>query len=210
MSRLRTWIIFIVVAFAASVSVRSSSAQSMWDRRDPSKVFLFQDLKARNVGDLLTVVISENTALNHNDKRALGKKNLAKSLFKFNYALGGGFGTADADADGGYNASAERSMNGDTSFKENRIFSDRFTVQVVDVLPNGNMVISGKRKLAVEGDSRTMVLTGIVRGYDIFADNSVNSRLVADLQINYEGEGAEQAFINQGWLGKRINKIWPH
>ena len=80
---------------------------------------------------------------------------------------------------------------------------------VVDVLPNGNLVVEGTRRIAVQGDVRDIRLTGIVRQYDILPGNRVPSYLVADLRLTFDAQGAEQAFTSQGWLSRRFNRYWP-
>ncbi len=83
------------------------------------------------------------------------------------------------------------------------------TVTVTDVLPNGNLILRGTREITIQGDNRTLIVTEVVRAYDISPDNTVNSRLVSDLRMFYDGKGAEQAFTKQGWLGRIGNKVWP-
>ena len=80
---------------------------------------------------------------------------------------------------------------------------------MIDRLPNGNLVVSGSRDIVVEGDLRQLVLSGIIREFDIRDDNTVSSRNVAQLRIQYNGKGAETHFVNQGWLARRLNKWWP-
>jgi flagellar L-ring protein precursor FlgH len=82
---------------------------------------------------------------------------------------------------------------------------------VVDTLPNGNLVISGERSVGLEGDNRKLVLSGVVRSVDVSRDNVVSSQMVSNLKIRYEADqGAEKSFINQGWLGRKLNRLWPH
>jgi flagellar L-ring protein precursor FlgH len=195
-----------------SLLVNSSLfAQSLWEKRDRSKAFLFEDLKARQVGDLLTVIISENTGIKNQDSRNLKKSSSSDSSADLDYGLGGDLGNNAANANFGQSNSSDRAFDGDARAATSRVFSDRFTVKVVDVLPNGNMLVSGSRVINVQGDNKRIVLTGIVRMHDIFGDNTINSRQVADLQVTYEGGGGvDKAFTEQGWLGKKLNKIWPY
>ncbi len=179
--------------------------QTLWQKRDHQKVFLFQDLKARGVGDVLTILISENTDVDNSDSRGLSKDSAAAASGNFSYE---GYGaTGSTTAQFGHNSN--RQFNGNANFTSEREFSDRVSVTVIDVLPNGNLLVSGSRKMMVEGDLKLLTLSGIVRGHDIRADNSVFSRHVSNLSIQFEGQGPESKFTNQGWFSKRLNKFWP-
>ena len=83
------------------------------------------------------------------------------------------------------------------------------SVIVVDVLPNGNLVIEGTRRREVSKEVRWMRVTGVVRPIDIEIPNTINSKSIANFNIVYEGGGVESRFTNQGWAGRITNKIWP-
>jgi flagellar L-ring protein precursor FlgH len=187
----------------------AAHGEALWKRHQPEQGFLFYDTQARRVGDLLTIVVREDSNVKNQDNRGLGKKTSMMSLFKFGAKSDGGFATQTSEGELDTELQSNRSFDGKSSFRSQRAFSDRVTVTVIDVLPNGNLVFRGCRQIHIEGDQRTLVVTGIVRPFDVSADNTVNSRLVADLHMNYEGHGAEEGFIRQGWLGRTANKVWP-
>jgi len=198
--------VMMVVSVMLSLSADAQTRyRSLWDKRDPRKAFLFQDIKARDVGDLLTIAIVENTDVANSDSRGMSKQTDTSASGGFSYD---GFG-ASGDATASLGATSNRAFDGDTNFSSDRQFLDRFSVTVVDRLPNGNLVVSGSRDVMIEGDLRRLTLSGIVRGYDIRSDNSVLSTDVANLKTRYYGSGQETKFVNQGWLGKRLNKYWP-
>ncbi|MCA9066040.1 MAG: flagellar basal body L-ring protein FlgH, partial [Planctomycetaceae bacterium] len=105
--------------------------------------------------------------------------------------------------------SSNRSFDGEASYSDSREFTDQITVTVVDVLPNGNLLLSGQRCLTIAGEKRTLVVSGMVRPIDIGPDNRVNSRYVADLRTVYEGNGPSRKYVRQGWMGRAMNRIWP-
>ena len=187
----------------------AAHAEALWKRHQPEHGLLFYDTQARRVGDLLTVVVREDSNVSNQDNRGLGKKTSAKSLFKLGAKSDGGFSTQASESELDAELQSNRDFDGKSSFRSQRAFNDRVTVTVIDVLPNGNLVFRGYRKILIEGDQRTLVMTGIVRSFDVSADNTVNSRLVSDLHMNYEGHGGEEGFIRQGWLGRTANKVWP-
>lgn len=203
------------VVLAAAVGAAAASggdaarADSLWQRRDPDKAFLFYDTQARNIGDLLTVVISENTGVQNQENRALNKESEASKSMDISQSASGDFGDAEGAAAFDFNSESERSFDGGASFRSQREFTTRLTASVVDVLPNGNLVISGRKNVIVAGDERILVVSGIVRPYDVSPDNSIQSRFIADFRIAYEGIGQEQAFTRQGAFGRLMNKLWP-
>lgn len=189
-----------------------AQSRSLWQRRDPLRRNLVADVKARRVGDLLTVTIREQSDVENRDNRSMSKDGSASGTTSANYALGGGLGTGTGSLSGDFENTSQRAMNGNAQYRSEREFIDNFTVMVVDTLPNGNLVVGGTRDVSLEGDTRRLILSGIVRRADVLSNNTIPSRLVYNLNLNYEtveGQGAERKFINQGWLSKKFNKIWP-
>lgn len=186
-----------------------ATAQSLWQHRNDSRVFMLTDTRAHGVGDVLTVLIRENTDVENKDERAADKATDIGGTFGFNgaTAANGGGGTASASFDS--KTTSNRKFDGTSEYKVEREFSDRLTVAVLDVQPNGNFVIGGRRRVVVSGEARTLVVTGVVRPYDIGRNNTVQSQFVGNLEMHYEGKGPESHFSNQGWLGRITNKVWP-
>lgn len=198
MSR-RRWLMTLA-GFAVTLTV--AHADSIWDRRDRRAAHLFEDNNARQVGDILTVAINESTEANEREERALGKTNAAGATLGFRNAGGGSL-------DMEFNSTGRRNFNGSAQLSSDRRFLDRITVTVVDVLPNGNLVIEGYRSRVVAGERRELRITGIVRPADIGAQNTVESRFVANFRISYRGHGPESRFVNQGWFSRMWNLLWP-
>lgn len=200
---------FVITLTLFATCVCSLHAESLWKKRTHDQAFLFADSKARRVGDLLTVTVSQDTDVNSQENRGMGKSSDASEAFSVDSEAGGGFGTQASNAALDFNNSSSRNFNGNSTFRSNQAFTDRMTVSVMDVLPNGNMVISGQRRVRVAGDERTLVLTGLIRAIDIGPDNTISSRHIGELRLLYEPAGPEQRFTRQGWLGRATNKIWP-
>ncbi|MCA9053175.1 MAG: flagellar basal body L-ring protein FlgH, partial [Planctomycetaceae bacterium] len=118
-------------------------ADSIWQRRDPEHAYLFIDSQARRVGDLLTVIISQNTDVQNRDDRELNKTASASEAFSLAGQAGGGFSQQSSSAALDFSNEADRSFQGGAAYSSERTFQDRFTVSVVDILPNGNLVVSG-------------------------------------------------------------------
>lgn len=190
-------------------SQQSVEAQGLFARRSSMMYDQHRAITATRKGDLLTVMINEATDVENIDLRSMDKAGNAVATADLNYGLGAGLGGAQGTATVNQNSTSLRNFSGDSEFRSERQFNDRFAVVVIDVLPNGNLVVAGKRNIAVQGDSRKLTLTGVVRPFDLLPGNAVPSHLVANLNIELEGQGPEQKFVNQGWFSKRMNRIWP-
>ena len=194
-----------VVAFG-SMAVRG---ESIWERRDPRTTYLFVDNRARRVGDLLTVVVREATDVDNKEQRALDKKSESGGLFNMKGKTVGNVSSKSTAADFEANATANRSFDGKAEFTSQRELDDRITVTVIDVFPNGNLLVEGTRRRAVSGDERILRVSGVVRPSDIAAGNVVESQFIANFKVAYEGKGVESKFTNQGWFNKVVNHVWP-
>ncbi len=195
-----------VVFVAAAWSAR---ADSLWSRRDPRSAFLFVDSRARRVGDVLTIVIEETTGVDNKDERQMSKDTKAGGILGFKGSTTAGklsrAGQVDVDVSG----SSTRSFDGKSQYSVGRHFQERVSVTVVDVLPNGNLVITPYRRRVVSGEERLTRLSGIVRPIDVALDNTVQSQFIANLQVDYVGRGAESRFTNQNYFGRVLNYLWP-
>jgi flagellar L-ring protein precursor FlgH len=106
--------------------------------------------------------------------------------------------------------SSDRTFQGSADFASERQLLDQMTLTVVDILPNGNLVIEGYRRRLVQNEMRLLRVSGVVRPNDIEIPNFVESRFIANFNVSYEGSGVESKFTNQGWLGRIGNKVWPY
>lgn len=186
-------------------------AGSIWAKRDKNMREPYADDVARQIGDILTIKISEDSKIDNKAKRDL-KKETDKST-SFNGELGvttpnhnllprmPGF-TMDADSTNELKSKAD--------YKDQRSFVDRVTVVVMDVLPpNGNLVVMGTRRRDIGGDIQTIEVSGIVRPSDIAFDNSVKSEQVANFRIVSRNGGVSAPYTRPGWLGRIFDIIWP-
>ena len=168
---------------------------------------LFEDIKTRRVGDVLTVSLNEKT--NAKKKADLGTskdtsiKVTAPNILGVNPAtiLGQSLETEIETAhkfDGAGDAQQSNQLTGDIS------------VTVVEVLPNGNLKVRGEKRVALNDGSEYIRLSGIVRPIDITAANVVPSSKVADATIMYTGDGAVADSNKMGWLARFFNSpIFP-
>ncbi len=207
-------IMLLAIGATAMLAPDDAVAQrkSLWERRSPRMVDRYSDVKANRPGDLLVITINQRSDVRNKDDRKMGNTASSTSNLSGDYGLSGGLGGAIGGLSADHEAEATRNFNGNTEFKSEREFLDTFTVTVVDVLENGNMLVSGTRDVWIGDDKRRLVLTGIVRPADVTPTNTVPSSQVGDLQIRYakdQAEGSEHRFLNQGWLGRSLNRWLP-
>ena len=159
-------------------------------------------------GDILTVLIRESTIVRNEEASDLAKAtnlNYKINLFDISPNTFDVLPKLDADSNEGFIGSAKYQKSG--------AFTARLAAVVVDTMPNGNMVISGRREIHVDNETKLIEFTGIVRRYDIRADNTVQSELVANAEIVYRGCGPMTRHTNRygigGWVHGAIAWIWP-
>jgi len=193
----------VLAALAPCARLR---AGSIWAKRSLAVPNPYVDDVARNIGDVLTIRISEASKVDNKAKRDLQKQTALSSDFDGNTGIGRilptvpGF-TMDAQSDSELKSKAD--------FKDERSFVDQVTVVVLDVLPNGNLVVSGTRDRNIAGDIQTIEVSGIVRPSDIAYDNTVQSQRVANFRIVTTNRGISAPYTQPGWLGRILNVVWP-
>ncbi|MCR9117029.1 MAG: flagellar basal body L-ring protein FlgH [bacterium] len=198
----------VAILLLSGVCAPAAFGQSLWQQRDPRRVNIYHDSKARSVGDVLTIVISETTDVDNNDQRAMDKSTGATAAFGLNGATSSGGVGGDVSGTGNLTASATNRFDGSSQVTVERQFTDSMTVMVLDVLPNGNLIVGGKRRRIVAGEERTLMVSGIVRPLDIAINNSVNSLYIANFQVNYEGEGPDSRFTTKRFLPRVWESLW--
>ncbi|MCS7160796.1 MAG: flagellar basal body L-ring protein FlgH [Gemmatales bacterium] len=188
---------------------RNLWGESLWDRRHPNSAFLFVDQRARRVGDVLTVIINESTDIEHRDNRNMEKQTRSAEVFQFRGKTQGNVSTRQAAADLNIANDAQREFQGRADYRADRRMADRMTVEVIAVLPNGNLVVEGYRSRFVSGEQRVLRLRGIVRPIDIASNNTIQSQFIANLAIEYLGRGYESSYNDPNWWGRIMNVLWP-
>ncbi|EGO64075.1 flagellar basal body L-ring protein FlgH [Acetonema longum] len=168
-------------------------ATSLW----VDKGTLFTDRKAHAVGDTITIIVSESmTALRSGD--AANSKESSMSMS----------GTGDLDFLPGFGANSKDSFATKGSISNKNAVMARLTVQVVEIKPNGNLVLSGKQTIKQHGEEQRILINGTVRPEDVTADNTVLSTYVANAEINIEGSGPIARKQKQGVLTQLFNFLF--
>jgi flagellar L-ring protein precursor FlgH len=168
-------------------------------------IALFEDRKARQVGDILTVLLVEKT-----DAKKSAATNTSKdSSFSMpGPTLFGRPVTAGGTEVLDFDVSGERDFNGAGGSTQSNALTGSVSVLIAQVLPNGNFVVRGEKQIAINRGSEMVSIEGIVRPADIAADNSVRSDRVANARIQYGGRGELADANAQGWLSRFFNSPW--
>ena len=178
-------------------------------RATPDGGYLFVDTRARKPGDLLTISIQENTGINNNDSRNMEKDTSAGGLFSLTGSTTGIYNSPTTGANFNANGSSTRKFAGSAQYQSNRVITDQMTATVIAVLPNGNLVFEGCRRVMVHGEERVLHISGVVRPIDIGLGNVVDSQYVANFKAVYQGKGLESGYIGHGWFNKALHYVWP-
>lgn len=177
-------------------------AGSIWAKRGKTAPTLYADDVARTIGDVLTIKIAEDSKVDNKAKRDLQKQTRLASDFDGEL----GFGSIPSFT---MDAASSSDLKGKADFKDERSFVDQVTVVVMDILPNGNLVVAGTRDRSIAGDVQTIEVSGIVRPSDIAYDNTIKSQQVANFRIVTKTSGVSAPYTQPGWLGRIANVIWP-
>ncbi len=168
---------------------------------------LFEDFKARRVGDILTVLLAERT-----NARKSANANTSKdsSLSLLDPTLLGRPVTRDGVPLLNTEVEMNRSFDGKGDAAQSNQLDGSITVTVAAVMPNGNLVIQGEKWVKINQGQEYIRLRGIVRPVDIRSDNTVLSTQVGDAQVAYGGTGTVAHASSPGWLTRFFNSpIWP-
>ena len=188
---------FIAVFAFLFISLnQSADARSLW--RDNGGWSLYSDSKARDVGDIVTIVINETTTQTASKQRSNTKSgsvnlNAGTGIFHF---------LAAAAASGSDSFTAQGSASDTNRFIAN------VTVTVVEVLPNGNMIVEGTQSIWQQRDEHKITIRGIIRRQDITANNTIPSTKVADATLKFDGKGPLNAKQRQGILTQIFNILF--
>lgn len=167
---------------------------------------LFEDIKARQVGDLLTVILEEQTDASKTASTEISKDTSteisAPTILGQDIELDGNPLSTSLDSSNDFSGASD-------SAQSNKL-QGSITVSVSQVLPNGNLMIQGEKWIAINQGDEYVRLRGIVRPVDIGPSNTVLSTQVANARITYRGKGATADSNAMGWLAQFfIKPLWP-
>lgn len=169
---------------------------------------LFEDRRARFVGDTITITITENTTASKKSNNKLDKSNSSTASVSAMAGLApksllGGLTNIDV------NATSANAFEGKGDAANNNIFSGSITVTVIDVYPNGNLLVSGEKQLSISNEQEFVRLSGVVNPSFVDAANTISSSKVADARIEYKSSGQLNDGMIMGWLSRIFVNVLP-
>jgi flagellar L-ring protein precursor FlgH len=163
---------------------------------------LFADLKARRVGDILTIKLNESTAAS---KNAVTKTTKTTAVANTGPTIFGKTITTKGVPILNTSMSGNDSFDGEGASTQSNSLAGALTVTVTDVQANGNLVVQGDKTLKLNQGDEYVHIAGVIRPADIATDNTVTSDKLADAHISYSGKGVTDSSNRMGWLARFFN-----
>ncbi len=170
-------------------------------------VSLYEDDKARRIGDILTINLAEKTQASKDADSEITKSSNVTlpqpTLFGKEVEINGN--PLSASLSGG-----TREFEGESESTQNNSLSGSITVTVANVLPNGVLQVRGEKWMTLTDGDEYIRISGLVRPQDIKTDNTVDSTKLADARITYSGTGGFHEANVMGWVSKFFfSSLWP-
>lgn len=196
---------------AALASLEGGDGASLWSDRSP---FFFVDRRASKLGDIITVVISESSNAKKEADTDISKTGstayTVPALPGYGEILRADVGRARRfDPSDTLRTSSSNTSDTETEIQRTDNVSATISARVVEVFPNGNLFVEGRREITTHDETLIVMVSGIVRPEDIDSGNSIQSKFIADAKIVYTGDGILAEAQSPGWLARVATIIWP-
>lgn len=170
---------------------------------------LFRDARAIRSGDIVTVLISmkDKAEFDNSSKRSRDADNTLGVDLAYDLAFGSITGTGEGNLSSNVNSKTE--MKGEGGITRSESINLKLAAVVTDVMPNGNLLISGSQEVRVNYEVRVLSVAGIVRPRDIATDNTIAYDKVAEARISYGGRGRIMEVQQPGWGHQIVDAIAP-
>ncbi|EAQ31831.1 flagellar basal body L-ring protein FlgH [Idiomarina baltica] len=167
---------------------------------------MYSDIKARRLGDIITVTLQERTTASKSANAQTTKESNVDLPVP---TILGQAATINGNPISA-NLGGTRDFTGDATADQSNRLSGEITVTVIRTLANGNLIVRGEKWLRINTGDEYIRLTGIIRPQDVSADNTIPSTRVANARIEYSGTGSLASTQEQGWLTRFFNSsYWP-
>ena len=197
------------VSFAIfALLVANLPADSLW--REGRARSMVGDKRAAAVGDILNIVVQENSTATKDNKTKTSKQSaIDSSIQAFLYSPAASKLFTKGGTLPAVKLNGNQSFDGGGTINNSENIIARIAVQVIDVLPNQNLIVEGRRQTSFAGESQDVILRGIVRPPDITANNTVFSYNVADATIRFMSKGNITDSQRKGWFTRIWEKLAP-
>ncbi len=174
----------------------------------------YLDRRARNVGDIVTVRIIEESSASQEASTETGRTSDLDAALEDTFGLPKDYGMTNFLASGQsfsptFKGNYERGFEGGGTTVRKDKLALTVTASIVEKLPGGNLRIEAKREIKVNREKQHVTLAGIIRPEDITAYNTILSTQIAEAQIRYTGKGVLGDTQGPGWFARIMDWIWP-
>jgi len=189
-----------------------ASTGSLFDERVEN---LYGRKRDYRIGDIVTVILDERTQASRNQNTTTSREAANDALPSVQASIANGLSYLPLGKGLQSAANAVKSSGntitstGTGDAAQRATLSGQIAVTVVDVLPNGNLIVRGEKQLALSEGSEVIQVAGIVRVEDVAPNGTVQSRRLANAQITYRGTGDLAAAAAPGWGTRFLNRYWP-
>jgi flagellar L-ring protein precursor FlgH len=174
---------------------------------DTARLVLNEDRRARFLGDTITIVIEEKTSASKKssaDAARTGSTELAIPT-----VTGLPFGAFRGIEGAAVSGSSGTKFSGSGDAASNNLFTGTLGVTVIEVMSNGNLLVSGEKQVTINQGTEFIRFSGVVNPVNITSTNTVSSTKVADARIEYRGNGYIDEAQTMGWLSRAFMTVWP-
>jgi len=189
----------LISGFSAFAAAQQNP--SLYSQTAPN-VFLFRDLRARNVNDIVSIVVVENSSASNSANTATQKKGDASVTtpgFLYGIKVPANPLTLNSATD----------FTGQGSTTRSGQLNASLSARVVEVLPNGDLVVEGKKEVTINRERQVLTVRGTVRQYDIAPSNVVLSTSIANMEILFDGKGIVSDANKPALLSKILKYVLP-
>ena len=189
-------LIIIVILFCSNM---------LYGQFNSSPASLFSDVKAREIDDAVTILITEDTKATNSAGTSLDRNDALTTKLGVGASSSGGLGVSAA---GSIDVNSGSDFHSNSSNTRKESFQTRLSARVVDVEQNGNLILRGRRSMTINGEEQTVTIQGTVRPVDISPNNTIYSYLIMDMKLIIEGDGNLTEVQNPGLITKFIRFIF--
>ncbi|MFT4692364.1 MAG: flagellar L-ring protein precursor FlgH [Limisphaerales bacterium] len=198
----------LVIVLAFHLVAASAGAASLWHAETSRGII--SDQSGNAVGDIITIIIQETSSTTKDKNTKTAKKSATDmSIQSFLFAPQASSLLNRAGNFPAVKYGTSKSFDGGGAIKNSEQMTARIAVRVIDKLPNGNLVIEGRRMTSFSEELQEMVLRGVVRKADVSANNTVFSYNIADANISFISKGSLSTEQKKGWFTKFFDKVTP-
>jgi flagellar L-ring protein precursor FlgH len=181
---------------------------SLWSSQRPQN--LYSDVKARNVGDIVTISIVESARASKNAATKTGRDSgLEASWSGIFDAIAGRFNVAGQPIGTSHKIDFSNNFDGKGETTRTSSMTANITAEVAKVLPSGNLVIQGNRQVKVNNETQFIYVQGVIRPEDISSTNIILSTFIADAVIEMSGQGTLSDKQSPGIVARALDWVWP-